>query len=470
MSSLAPKRDITREIESQAGFSITVCAACNRCTSGCPVAADMDFSPSQIIRLLQLGDLETALSSRTIWICPSCSLCTSRCPNGVDVARVMDLLRERALKGGVRPAIREIPLFNEVSVGSIKKHGRLYELGSMLAYKLKSGDLFSDIVMGLKMFIKGRMGLFPSKAGYPKDLSKVEKDPAAKDKIAYFSGCSMHSIGKELNLTSQAVLSELGIEVSEPEGWVCCGTTPAHSTSHLLATVLPAKNLALIERSGFNSVAVPCAACFFRMKAAAHDMKEDLDLKTKVDQEIGYSYLGGVEVDHLLTVLKKRTQTERITSRVKKPLRGLKVACYYGCFLSRPAEVTGSEHPENPKEMDELMELLGAETLDWSHKVECCGAALSMTKREMVLRLSKKIILEAKERGADMIATSCPLCHVNLDARQSQIEKEYGLNLDMPIVYFTQLMAVAFGHDEASLGFKAHFVSPKLSLKERGLL
>ncbi|MDI6799766.1 MAG: heterodisulfide reductase-related iron-sulfur binding cluster [Actinomycetota bacterium] len=464
------KREIIEDIESEANFSISVCASCNRCTSGCPVVDEMDFTPAQIIRLIQLGDIQPALLSRTIWLCASCSTCTSRCPAGVDVARVMDILRERALRSGVRPALKEVALFNEVSVKSIERRGRLYEFGSMVAYKLKSGDIFSDIWMGIKMFLKGRMSLFPSSANFPSDLLKVEKDPLAKEKIAYFSGCSMHSIGKELNSTSLAVLEELGIEASEPEGWVCCGTTPAHSTSHLLATVLPAKNLALIERKGYDYLTVPCAACFFRMKAAGRDMKDDPGLKGRVDQKIGYSYGGGVEVDHLLTTLSKRVEKEEIISKVKKPLAGLKVACYYGCFLSRPAEVTGSEHPEYPTDMDQMMRLLGAETIDWSHKTECCGAALSMTKRDMVLKLSERILSEAKALGADAVITSCPLCHVNLDARQSQIKKKFGKKLDLPILYFTQLMALSFGLDEGSLGFKAHFVDPALPLKKRGLL
>lgn len=471
MQATEPKSDRVKEIEGEIEQAVLVCASCSRCTSGCPVADQMDLTPTQMVRSLQLGKDEAVLSSRAIWLCLSCSLCTSRCPFGVDVAKVIDLVKEKAILTEAPLGQKDVALFNRVSVKSIAAHGRLYEFGSLVAYKLKSGDLFSDLGMGLKMFAKRRMSLFPSSSNYPKDILKVEKKrPMTEGEIAYFSGCSLHSIGKELNETSLAVLDDLKVKASEPQGWVCCGTTPAHSTSQLLATVLPAKNLALIEKRGYDYLTVPCAACFFRMKAAARDMEVDPALKERAAAEIGYDYGGSVQIDHLLTTLRGRVGLDKIVSKVKLSLSGLKVACYYGCFLSRPAEVTGSTHPENPMEMEEIMTALGAETISWSHKIECCGAALSMTNRDIVLKLSERILSEAKALGAEAVATSCPLCHVNLDGRQAQIEKRFGKKIDMPVLYFTQLMALSFGRPEDELGLKSHFIDPKRLLKGKGLL
>jgi heterodisulfide reductase subunit B len=150
---------------------------------------------------------------------------------------------------------------------------------------------------------------------------------------------------------------------------------------------------------------------------------------------------------------------------VKHPLNGLRVVCYYGCLLTRPPQITEAEHPENPTEMDNLMRALGAEVLDWSYKTTCCGAAHSLTRQDIVLDLSSKLITEAQLAGADLIAVACPLCHTNLDARQFQM----GLDQEMPIMYITQLMALALGLSQREAALNKNLVDPRPLLKEKGI-
>jgi heterodisulfide reductase subunit B len=168
-------------------------------------------------------------------------------------------------------------------------------------------------------------------------------------------------------------------------------------------------------------------------------------------------------VQHLLDTLVDRVGLDAIAARVERPLAGLKVACYYGCLVTRPAQLTGDEHPEYPMQMDNLMRALGAEPVDWSCKTECCGAALGITQTPIAHKLTARLLQNAHECGADLIAAVCPLCHVNLDARQAQI----GLDFAMPILYFTQLMGVAFGLDEAQTALNKNLVDPRPLLRSR---
>jgi len=155
---------------------------------------------------------------------------------------------------------------------------------------------------------------------------------------------------------------------------------------------------------------------------------------------------------------------------VVKSLQGLRVACYYGCLLTRPPEVTGDANPEYPMNMDHLLQALGAETVDWSYKTDCCGGSLSLSTLEIALDLSHKILENAIEVGADLIATACPLCHANLDMRQNQINEEFGGEFDIPVVYFTQLMGLAYGFDTKTLGINKHISDAVGLLREKGLL
>jgi heterodisulfide reductase subunit B len=221
--------------------------------------------------------------------------------------------------------------------------------------------------------------------------------------------------------------------------------------------------LATVEQMGLDTVTAPCSACFARMKAAAHTVANDGEMAKEVEAQTGYAYQGTVNVQHLLDTIVDQAGLEKIEASVKKPLTGLKVACYYGCLVTRPAKITEAEHPEYPMKMDRLLRALGAEPVDWSYKTDCCGGALGLTQTPLALEMTQKILQNAHDCGADVIAAVCPLCHVNLDARQSQI----GLDYQMPILYLTQLMALAFGLDEKTTAFQKNLVDPRPLFREK---
>lgn len=442
---------LAREIASRTQENVFLCYQCVRCTSGCPLADEFDLTPNQVLRALQLGEDERVLNSKTIWLCASCQTCVTRCPQGIDLPRINDHLAMIAQERGIKPKIPEVALFRKVFLRDVALLGRTYELGLIAEMNLRTRQPFKDVGMGLGMLRKGKIKVLPSFTRPAKHASPVPQQP---NRIAYYPGCSLHSLSSELDHSSKAVLKELGVELYEPNGWSCCGSSPAHSTDPLLAATLPIRNLALIEQSGFSEVLAPCVACYSRFKTAQYDVARDPDLKRQVDQKNEYEYQGKVEVKSLLDVFEQRVGLGAISKRVRKPLKNLKVASYYGCLLTRPPKVTGSKHPENPMGMERVVEELGALTVDWSFKTECCGGSLSLTRTDLALKLTKRILDNAKEVGADIVTTACPLCHVNLDARQAALK----LEKPIPVLFITQLMGLAFGISPHSLALDKNMV------------
>jgi heterodisulfide reductase subunit B len=345
--------------------------------------------------------------------------------------------------------------------------------------------------MALKMLRHGKLKILPSIARAPRngkqpasldhDLISDYPEPVAKPKaaataaagtIGYYPGCSLHVTGIEYHLSTEAVMEKLGLKLVEPKGWVCCGTSPAHNTNHYRSVKLPMQTLALAKQQGMSYLTMPCAACFSRFRIAMHEVEHDPELRAQIgkDKDIGHEYTGGVQVDSLLTTITDRVGYEAAARPIVKPLNGLKVACYYGCLLTRPPEVTGEEHFEYPTNMDQLMKEMGAEPLDWGYKTDCCGGSLWLSTLDIALDLSHKILKNAKEVGADLIVTACPLCHINLDARQKQINDVYPDDSCIPVVYFTQLMGVAYGIEPKALGLQKHFSDGMGVLRSRNLL
>jgi len=271
-------------------------------------------------------------------------------------------------------------------------------------------------------------------------------------------------------MSTLAVTKALGWTLQEPKDWCCCGTTPAHSTDHVLATVLPMRTLAQMEREGHSYMTFPCPSCFQRFRAAIQNVAEDKELAREVRAQTGYLPSRGLKMDLLLTTITERVRYEAVAEKVTRPLEDLKVVCYYGCALTRPPRLTKVEDYEYPTNMDRLVETLGAESLDWSYKTECCGVSLGISQLPIALGMSRKVLHDAKAVGAEAVIVACPLCQVNLDSRQKQIEKEYEETFGLPIIYFTQLMGVAFGLDAKTLGLDKHFVDPVKFLEEKGLL
>jgi heterodisulfide reductase subunit B len=230
------------------------------------------------------------------------------------------------------------------------------------------------------------------------------------------------------------------------------------------------QNLAYIERLGYDEVAVPCAACYSRFKFALHDMERYPELRETVTRKLGYRYQNRVRVNHIVETMVERIGPEAIAARVVRPLAGLKVVCYYGCLITRPRTVTGAEHHEYPMELDRLMAALGAEVLDWNYKTDCCGNNLTLTETQVALKMTHRILHDAKAVGAEAVVVACPLCQINLDARQEQISTDFQEELGLPVLYYTQLMGLALGLDPGTLHLDTLFVDPRPLLKEKGLL
>lgn len=278
-------------------------------------------------------------------------------------------------------------------------------------------------------------------------------------KYAYYPGCSLHSTGAEYDVSFRKVAEKLGIELTEVPDWICCGTSPAHGTSHLLSIALPVKNLSLVETMG-QDVAVPCAACYSRFKFAAYEMDHDHKLAEDVKEVIGSSFQNKVKILHPLEIF-SQTATEALKNNVKASVREkpLKVVCYYGCLLTRPPKVMQFDDVEYPMTMDKVLGSVGYQILDWSYKTDCCGASFALSETDAVLNLTQKILKNAKEVGADAIAVACPLCHSNLDTRQTDINAKYNTDYNIPIYYFTQLMGLAFGYSPKEMAVNKHLTA-----------
>jgi heterodisulfide reductase subunit B len=268
-----------------------------------------------------------------------------------------------------------------------------------------------------------------------------------------------------MHQSTLAVAGALGIEMVEPKGWTCCGATAGHQTDRVLAAALPAANLVKVQDMGLECV-VNCAACYNRMKVANHEISADSQIRKSVCDAIGRDYDGKVLVRHFIEVLLEDVGLGKISKAVKHSLNGLKVACYYGCLLVRPPKVVNFDDSENPTSLDKLVKAVGGENIDWPYKVECCGGGLSLSRTDVVVNLTDSILDMAQSAGADCIAVSCPMCQVNLDLRQQDIKKQIGRDYQIPIVYITQLLGLAFGISPGGLGFNKLMVTPSRILEK----
>ncbi len=275
----------------------------------------------------------------------------------------------------------------------------------------------------------------------------------------------MHGSAKEYNASTQLVMRRLGIELWEIQDWTCCGASSAHAISRLLGYALPARNLQIAEKMGMP-LTTSCPACFSRLKFTTRDLAEDAQLREEVSLAIGKPFPGKVDVLPVLGTL----FPEEVAAAVKKPLRGLKVACYYGCLFVRPSKVTEFDDEENPQSMDRLLAAAGAETIDWAFKTECCGASMAIARPGEVERLSGRILAAAKRLGADCLAVPCAMCQANLDQRQGAISAKRGEDVTIPVLYFTQLLGLALGFSAKDMMLERHFADPRPLLRAKGLV
>jgi heterodisulfide reductase subunit B len=278
-------------------------------------------------------------------------------------------------------------------------------------------------------------------------------------KVAYFPGCSMHGTSREYGESLRAVAEPLGVELDEVRDWNCCGASSAHASSRMLAVALPARSLALAEAQGHERLLAPCAACYNRLAGARHEIAEDAELAGHVKKVLARPFENRVAVLNVVEVLRDLGETLR--TRVTSPLKGLKVACYYGCLLVRPAAVTRFDDPEDPTSMESVVRACGAEPVAWRMKLDCCGGGFSLSRKPSVVRLGRAIIDDARKAGADVIAVACPMCHSNLDFRQKAMARDREDKPPMPIVFITQVVGLAMGIAPDRLGMQRHFVSTK---------
>lgn len=274
----------------------------------------------------------------------------------------------------------------------------------------------------------------------------------------YYPGCSLHGTAKEFDLSIKESFQSLGLTLKEVPDWNCCGASSAHETSEELALALSVRVLSQAEQAGLKIVVAPCAACYSRLKIANREVTHNADLRERINHVMGQDYEGGVTVKHVTEIYKENK--DKLAASVKKPLAGLKIASYYGCLLARPKDIIDWDDAENPTTMDDLVTVLGAQALDWSHKTECCGASFSFSRPDIAVRLVGNILEAAKGADADAIAVACPLCQANLDMRQGLAEKRNQTVYGLPIIYISQLIGLAQGRDARALGLDKHVVSP----------
>ncbi len=286
-------------------------------------------------------------------------------------------------------------------------------------------------------------------------------------KYLYFPGCSLRSTGRAYEESTLAVFRVLDITLEELNDWNCCGATAYVSIDETEAFALAARNLALAERQHGNGGSVPlmapCAACYLVLTKTQHYIEQYPHVRQKVDAALTQGdlhYHGNVKVRHPLDIMVNDVGLERIAAAVKQPLKGLKAVCYYGCQVVRP--FIGFDSQMYPTTMDRLVKSLGAEPVDWPLKTRCCGGSLTGTIQEAGLRLNRALLKEATKRGADIVVTCCPLCQHNLECYQQRINRRFHERIDIPVVYFTQLMGLAFGLPAGELGIQRLFKKPKL--------
>ncbi len=282
-------------------------------------------------------------------------------------------------------------------------------------------------------------------------------------KVSYYPGCSLEGTAVDYAESIAAVAPMLDVELAELDDWNCCGASAAHSINHELAVDLPARNLRIAREAG-RDVVVPCALCFNRLKVAQKNLAGPEGSAGEAKPE------SGLKVWDLLDYFTQPDRLKALKAKIARPLAGLKAVCYYGCLAARPPKVTDKENHENPRNMEALLQVLGAEAIDWSYKTDCCGAGLAVSRPDIIDTLVKRLYDRALAAGAECFVVSCQMCQANLDLPQRRIAKKTGRDYYLPVLYFTELIGLALGHGDAAKWLAKHLVDPRPLLKKLGVL
>ena len=276
--------------------------------------------------------------------------------------------------------------------------------------------------------------------------------------IGYYPGCALHGSSNDYGSSVRACLAALGVGLRELDDWICCGATAAHSLNHMLALALPARNLAIAQRDGLGELLAPCPMCSMELLKARAALASSAEYRKKVSEIVELDVDGTTQVLNLIQVL-QRIGLEKIKEKLVRPLAEFRPACYYGCLLTRPPKTLEFDDCEQPTSMESILRVLVAEPVEWNLKTECCGAGMTMADEDTVLELSHKILGNAAEHGANCMVVACPMCHVNLDMKQPDVDRRYGCRHDLVVYYLSDLVGLAVGLDEHTLGIDRHFVT-----------
>ncbi|MCX6273109.1 MAG: CoB--CoM heterodisulfide reductase iron-sulfur subunit B family protein [Bacteroidetes bacterium] len=275
-------------------------------------------------------------------------------------------------------------------------------------------------------------------------------------KLGYYPGCSLKGGSREYKESVVAVCRKFDIHLVEVPDWNCCGATAAHNMNKELSLALPARILAQAESAGLDEIVVPCAACYNRLKVTQHEMAHQPELAEKVKAILGMEYKGSTSILNIIQLIEKYI-LPNLDDHYYRPFN-YKAACYYGCLLVRPHSILQFDRAEDPQTMDEAIRKIGGTPVDWEFKVECCGAGMSVSRTDLVAKLTGKVVENALYRKAEVIIVACPMCHSNLDMRRPDVNKYLGVETTIPVLYITQAIGLAVGIDEKTLGLQRHFV------------
>ena len=279
-------------------------------------------------------------------------------------------------------------------------------------------------------------------------------------RYAYYPGCSLEKNAAAYDQSFKAVIEILSQELVELDDWNCCGATEYFSLNPLPAYALVARNLALTPEE-LTDLVVPCSACYVNLYKTDHNMGLYPQLNGDINEALAEARLsyepGRVRVRHALDILVNDVGYEAIAAHVKQPLKGLRLAPYYGCLIVRPDH--GFDNPEYPETLDRLLEALGATVVDYPLKASCCGGHMPQISPDAAYGLIHDLVATAVARDADAMVTLCPMCHLNIDMYQSHANRHIGTNYTMPILYFTQMIGLAYGLSAEEMGFGQELVS-----------
>jgi heterodisulfide reductase subunit B len=286
--------------------------------------------------------------------------------------------------------------------------------------------------------------------------------------FAYFPGCSLEKMASSYHMSALETTKALDINLKELDDWNCCGATTYFYIDELLAYTLCARNLAIAEKTGLDLVA-PCSACYKNMYFTAAHMRKDPDLAEHINfalEEDNLQFSGNVNVKHLIEVFAYDIGPEALKSKVTNPLTGIRIAPYYGCQIVRPQK--DKEDVEQPQFFEDIMSAIGATPVNYPLKMRCCGGSLMISSRTAALAMSRNLLQSAVDNNTTVIATACPLCQVNLEVYQQQVNQEFGTNFSIPVLYFTQLVGLALGIPQKKLGIGKEFIDSMPSLLQAG--